>query len=183
MMRNPFWLTSTAPAPSAMVAYMAYVRRNFVDIYRSRSSPSPKRTSAGLQNSISSRKKPEVRHLMSGSNFAALMPSSLRRPGDMAGHTTHHDLEKSSARSGHPLRLDLHRTPATLPQSRHSEIGQQRRRARNMRHLLGTDNDPFVGPEAGGKAAAIAYTLIETARLNAVDPHGWLADTLARIQY
>jgi len=34
---------------------------------------------------------------------------------------------------------------------------------------------------AGGKAAAIAYTLVETAKLNAVDPHAWLADTLARI--
>ncbi len=33
----------------------------------------------------------------------------------------------------------------------------------------------------GGKAAAIAYTLIETAKLNGVDPHAWLADTLARI--
>ncbi|XOJ29096.1 transposase domain-containing protein [Paracoccus sp. SJTW-4] len=39
----------------------------------------------------------------------------------------------------------------------------------------------FVGSEAGGKAAAIAYTLIETAKLNAVDPNAWLADTLARI--
>jgi hypothetical protein len=29
----------------------------------------------------------------------------------------------------------------------------------------------FVSREAGGKAAAIAYTLIETAKLNAVDPH------------
>ena len=39
----------------------------------------------------------------------------------------------------------------------------------------------FVGSEAGGKAAAIAYTLIETAKLNAIDPSAWLADTLARI--
>jgi hypothetical protein len=31
------------------------------------------------------------------------------------------------------------------------------------------------------KAAAIAYTLIETAKLNAVNPHAWLADTLARV--
>ncbi len=29
--------------------------------------------------------------------------------------------------------------------------------------------------------AAIAYTLIETAKLNGVDPQAWLADTLARI--
>jgi len=38
----------------------------------------------------------------------------------------------------------------------------------------------FVGSEAGGKAAAIAYTLIETAKLNDVDPEAWLADTIAR---
>ena len=35
---------------------------------------------------------------------------------------------------------------------------------------LGRKNYLFVGSEAGGKAAAIAYTLIETAKLNAVDP-------------
>jgi transposase len=40
---------------------------------------------------------------------------------------------------------------------------------------------PFVGSEAGGKAAAIAYTLIETAKLNGVDPQARLADTLAGI--
>jgi hypothetical protein len=38
-----------------------------------------------------------------------------------------------------------------------------------------------VGSNAGGKAAAIAYTLIETAKLNGVDTQAWLADTLARI--
>ena len=46
---------------------------------------------------------------------------------------------------------------------------------------LGRKNYLFVGSEAGGKAAAIAYTLIETAKLNRVDPQAWLADTLARI--
>ena len=37
------------------------------------------------------------------------------------------------------------------------------------------------GLEGGGKSAAIAYTLIETAKLNGVDPQAWLTDTLARI--
>jgi transposase len=46
---------------------------------------------------------------------------------------------------------------------------------------LGRKNYLFVGSEAGGKAAAIAYTLIETAKLNGVDPLAWLADTLARL--
>lgn len=53
---------------------------------------------------------------------------------------------------------------------------------RAMRAIaLGRKNYLFVGSEAGGKAAAIAYTLIETAKLNGVDPQAWLADTLARI--
>jgi hypothetical protein len=39
----------------------------------------------------------------------------------------------------------------------------------------------FVGSETGGRAAAIAYSLIEKAKLNVVDPHAWLAYTLARI--
>jgi hypothetical protein len=38
----------------------------------------------------------------------------------------------------------------------------------------------FVGSQTGGRAAAIACTLIETAKLNGVDPQSWLADTLAR---
>ena len=35
--------------------------------------------------------------------------------------------------------------------------------------------------EGGGKAAAIGYTQIETAKLNGVDPQAWLTDTLGRI--
>jgi hypothetical protein len=54
---------------------------------------------------------------------------------------------------------------------------------RGMRAIaLGRKNYLFVGSEAGRKTAAIAYTLIETAKLNTVDPHVWLADTAARIQ-
>lgn len=53
---------------------------------------------------------------------------------------------------------------------------------RAMRSIaIGRKNYLFVGSENGGKAAAIAYTLIETAKLNGVDPHRWLADTLSRI--
>ena len=38
-----------------------------------------------------------------------------------------------------------------------------------------------MGSASGGKAAAIAYTLIETARLNDLDPQAWLAQVLDRI--
>ena len=53
---------------------------------------------------------------------------------------------------------------------------------RAMRSVaIGRKNYLFVGSLTGGRAAAIAYTLIETAKLNRVDPQAWLADTLARI--
>lgn len=39
----------------------------------------------------------------------------------------------------------------------------------------------FCGSDRGGQRAATLYTLIQTARLNDVDPQAWLADILARI--
>lgn len=39
----------------------------------------------------------------------------------------------------------------------------------------------FAGSERGGERAAIMYTLIQTAKLNNVDPQAWLADVLGRI--
>lgn len=39
----------------------------------------------------------------------------------------------------------------------------------------------FAGSERGGERAAVMYTLLQTAKLNAVDPRAWLADVLARI--
>ena len=39
----------------------------------------------------------------------------------------------------------------------------------------------FAGSDAEGRAAAAAYTLIETAKLNKVDSQAWLTDVLSRI--
>ncbi|MBB3359560.1 hypothetical protein FHT60_003551 [Novosphingobium sp. BK486] len=40
--------------------------------------------------------------------------------------------------------------------------------------------DARFGPR-GGRRAAIVYSLIQTCKLNDVDPQAWLADVLARI--
>ena len=47
--------------------------------------------------------------------------------------------------------------------------------------LLTTAGHHDVAPDESGRRAAILYTLIETARLNDVDPKAWLADVIARI--
>jgi transposase len=39
----------------------------------------------------------------------------------------------------------------------------------------------FAGSDRGGERAALMYTLIQTARLNDIDPQAWLSDVLARI--
>ena len=53
---------------------------------------------------------------------------------------------------------------------------------RAMRSIaIGRKNYLIMGSQTGGKAAAITRTLIETARLNSIDPQAWLAVALARI--
>lgn len=46
---------------------------------------------------------------------------------------------------------------------------------------VGRKNYLFAGSDAGGERAAVIYTLIESAKLNAVNPHVWLTDVIARI--
>src|SRR5439155_159437 len=47
---------------------------------------------------------------------------------------------------------------------------------------VGRNNWTFAGSDEGGRRAAAIYTLIETAKLNDVDPQAWLTDVLARMQ-
>jgi transposase len=47
---------------------------------------------------------------------------------------------------------------------------------------IGRKNWTFAGSDEGGHRAAAIYTLIQTAKLNNVDPQAWLTDVLARLQ-
>jgi transposase len=46
---------------------------------------------------------------------------------------------------------------------------------------VGRRNWTFAGSDRGGERAAALYTLVETCKLNGVDPQAWLADVLARL--
>ena len=46
---------------------------------------------------------------------------------------------------------------------------------------VGRRNWTFAGSDAGGQRAAAVYTLVETCKLNDIDPQAWLADVLARL--
>jgi Transposase and inactivated derivatives len=53
------------------------------------------------------------------------------------------------------------------------------RRVRTV--AIGRKNWTFCGSDRGGHRAAAMYSLIQTCRLNGVDPHAWLRDVIARI--
>ena len=46
---------------------------------------------------------------------------------------------------------------------------------------LGRKNWLFAGSEAGGRRAALFYTLIETAKLNGVNPNAYLTHVLTAL--
>jgi hypothetical protein len=46
---------------------------------------------------------------------------------------------------------------------------------------IGRKNYLFAGSNAGGRRAAALYSLIETAKLNGLNPQLYIADVLARI--
>ena len=81
------------------------------------------------------------------------------------------------------IRHALVRLPKLRPYLEHGTLEAENNAAeRAMRPIaLGRKNYLFVGSQAGGRAAAVAYTLIETAKLCGTDPETWLADTLAGI--
>jgi hypothetical protein len=46
---------------------------------------------------------------------------------------------------------------------------------------VGRNNWTFAGSDAGGERAAMMYTLIETAKLNGLDPEAYLCNVIGRI--
>jgi transposase len=46
---------------------------------------------------------------------------------------------------------------------------------------LGRKNYLFAGSDAGGRRAAAVYAIVETAKMNGLDPEAYLREVLARI--
>ena len=66
----------------------------------------------------------------------------------------------------------------------HASDNEPRRRSQHGQNehamALGRKSWLFAGSERGAERAALMYTLIQTAKLNAIDPQAWLANVLAR---
>jgi hypothetical protein len=164
------------------VACMAHVRRKFVDIHRSQGSPIAEEAIGRIAQLYAVEKEargspPDVRVELRKTHAApvfdnlevwlALQLTTISGKSPLAA----------------AIRYALTRMERLRPYLDHGILELDNNAAeRGMRAIaLGRKNYLFVGSEAGGKAAAIACSLIETAKLNAVDPNAWLVDKLARI--
>jgi len=164
------------------VACMAHVRRKFVDIHRSQGSPIAEEAILRIAQLYAVEKEargspPDRR--------ADLRKARAAPVFDELEAWLAQQLNRISGKSplAAAIRYALTRMERTRPYLANGILELDNNAAeRGMRAIaLGRKNYLFVGSEAGGRAAAIAYTLIETAKLNGVDPYAWLADTLARI--
>jgi transposase len=60
-------------------------------------------------------------------------------------------------------------------------LAEARSEAKVRALAIGRGNWTFCGSDAGGHRAAAVYTLVETCKLNDVDPQAWLAYVLAKL--
>ncbi len=94
-------------------------------------------------------------------------------------------LSRASARSplAEALRYAVKLKPQLLTYTEDGRLEIDNNPAENaLRGIcLGRKNWLFAGADCGGERAAAMYSLLETAKLNRINPHEWLADVLDRI--
>ena len=164
------------------VACMAHVRRKFVDVHRAQGSAIAEEAIRRIAQLYAVEKEargspPDRRVEIRQANAKPIVDDLEAWP--------HAQLPSISGKSplAVAIRYALTRMKRLRPYLDYGILELDNNTAeRAMRPVaIGRKNYLFVGSQAGGRAAAIAYTLIETAKLNGVDPQAWLADTLACI--
>ena len=164
------------------MACMAHVRRKFVDVFASQGSAIAKEAIERVADLYAVEKDARGK---SPEERAALRQAKAKPIFDDLEEWLHAQLCKISGKSplAQAIRYALGRLPKARPYLDHGNLEADNNTAeRAMKPVaIGRKNWMFAGSKGGGKAMAIAFTLIETAKLNNVDPQAWLTWALARI--
>ena len=164
------------------VACMAHIRRKFTDLYQSEGSVIAEeaiKRIAGLYavEKAARGQAPDARVRLRQARAKAIFDElEVWLQAQLPKISGKSDLAKA-------IRYALTRMKKLRPYLDHGFLELDNNSAeRSMKPVaLGRKNYLFVGSQGGGKSAAIAYSLIETAKLNGVDPQAWLTDVLGRI--
>ncbi|MEM8800923.1 MAG: IS66 family transposase [Pseudomonadota bacterium] len=164
------------------MACMAHVRRKFVDVFASQGNAIAEEAIRRIAELYPIEK--EIRG-MAPEDRAAIRQARAKPIFDGLEEWLQTQLPKISGKSplAQAIRYALGRMPKARPYLEHGHLELDNNTAeRAVKPVaIGRKNWMFSGSEGGGKAMAIAYTLIETAKLNCVDPQAWLTWVLGQI--
>ena len=164
------------------VACMAHTRRKFVDVQQSQGSAIAEEAIKRIAALYAVEKGGRGR---CPAERVAIRRKKAKPIFDDLETWLHAQLPKISGKSplAKAIRYALSRMPKTRPYLDNGflELDNNICERAVKPVALGRKNWMFAGSERGGKAMAIAFTLIETAKLNGVDPQAWLTNVLSRI--
>jgi transposase len=164
------------------VACLAHVRRKFVDVHKAQGRPIAEEAIRRIAELYAIEK--QARGLMAEERLA-LRQTHAKKLFDNLEIWLDSQLGKISGKTplAQAIRYGLGRLPKARPYLDNGELELDNNSAeRAMRPVaLGRKNWLFAGSVNGGNALAVAFTLIETAKLNNVDPQAWLTWVLERI--
>lgn len=164
------------------MACMAHIRRKFVDVFAAQGSSIAEEAIRRIAELYAVEKdargkSPEERAIMRQERAMPVF--------DALEEWLHAQLPKISGKS--PLAQAIRYALARMPKARpylsngHLELDNNTAERAMKPVAIGRKNWMFAGSEGGGKAMAIAYTLIETAKRNNVDPQAWLTWVLGQV--
>jgi transposase len=164
------------------MACMAHIRRKFVDVFASQGSSIAEEAIRRIADLYAVEKDARGK---SPEERAAMRQERAGPTLDALETWLHAQLPKISGKSplAQAIRYALGRLPKARPYLANGQLALDNNSAeRAMKPVaLGRKNYMFMGSQGGGKAAAITYTLMETAKMNGVDPQAWLTWVLAQI--
>ena len=164
------------------MACMAHIRRKFVDVFTAQGSSiaeeAIKRIAELYRIEKQARGNPPEDRI-------ALRKEKSKQVFDNLEAWLHTQLPRISGKSplAQAIRYALSRMPKARSYLTNGVLELDNNSAERAMKPVAIDrkNWMFAGSQRGGKAMAIAFTLIETAKLNKVDPQAWLTDVLERI--
>jgi len=179
---NKLYETARKPKPIIEAACWAHARRKFFDLARLKEAPiaidAIERIDALFAiereiNGMTPDERLRVRNERSRPLVAALEAWLRERRAQLSGQSE----------TGKAINYSLKRWAALARFLDDGRLCMSNNAAeRALRGIaVGRHNWTFAGSDQGGERAAALYTLIETAKLNGIDPQAWLADVLARL--
>ena len=164
------------------MACMAHVRRKFVDVHAAQGSAIAEEAIRRIAKLYGVEKEARGRQ---PEERVAVRQELAKPVFDDLEAWLHAQLPKISGKSplAQAIRYALGRMPKARGYLDHGFLEADNNTAeRAVKPVaIGRKNWLFAGSERGGKAMANAYTLIETAKLNNVDPQAWLTWVLTQI--